>query len=165
MGATIAVGECVMLVVKDVKSSEPNTDSALSDWVNLMGSRLNMPLSYSHRGPMGEPDVKSCFAELLAVNEEFRRRCLLLCGTDLADAVTAICLEALAIGYDVFLLTDLITISDEKYSVFHWERLFQAGAVPTTMSQMMSEWIVSETDVKVTKDVKQLAEEFRRLRI
>jgi hypothetical protein len=163
MGATIAVSECVMLVVKDLESSEGNTESAFSDWANSVGSILKMPLSYSHRSSTGEPDVKNCFAELLAANDEFRRKRLLLCGSDLADAVTSICLEALAIGYDVFLLTDLITISDHKYSVFHWERLFQAGAVPTTMTQMMGEWILSESNIQVVKEVKQLSDEFRRL--
>ena len=85
-------------------------------------------------------------------SHESRR--LLLGGFHLEDAITFVGLEGLVQGFDVFLLADLIDAQDPKFSEFHWHRLFQAGGVPTTMSQMLTEWKTSETcDVKALKIV------------
>lgn len=164
MAAIITVGECVMLVANDVKLSSLDQKYDAQVWLEHMASSLKMPLIFSSKGFTGDQDLKTCFADLLSLNNEFRRNRLLLCGTYLVDSVTALCLEALAVGYDVFLLTDLIAISDDKYSVFHWERLIQAGAVPTTMAQMLSEWCLSEGKSDLVQDIKHFSDQFRKLR-
>lgn len=73
-------------------------------------------------------------------------------GFHLEDAITIVGLGGLVEGFDIFRLADLIDAQDPKFSEFHWQRLFQAGGVPTTMSQMLAEWKTSETsNIKALK--------------
>ena len=71
---------------------------------------------------------------------------MLIAGGILEREVTLFALHALAEGLDVFILADLISIENDKYEKRYWERLIQAGVVPTTFSQTIVEWIASESD-------------------
>ena len=88
---------------------------------------------------------------------------LLVGGSYLETAITFVSLEALFQGFDVYLLGDLITVSTPKYERLHWQRLCQAGVVPTTLSQIIEEWGVSSVDDEIARKLRQLAIEFRNL--
>jgi nicotinamidase-related amidase len=74
------------------------------------------------------------------------RTCLILCGFWLETAVTFVALPALAGGFDVFVLMDAAPArgSDAHSPAVH--RLVQAGAVPTTTQQLVTEWIEASSD-------------------
>lgn len=73
----------------------------------------------------------------------------LLFGADLENHITAIALRFLAEGLETYLLKDLTCSSDAKFEAVHELRLFSIGVIPTTMSQVLMEWIAFESDPDV----------------
>lgn len=68
------------------------------------------------------------------------RACLVLCGFWLERSVTFAALNALADGFDVFVLMDACPSCDRYAQGPAVDRLLQAGVVPLTTTQMVSEW-------------------------
>ncbi|KAB2943539.1 MAG: isochorismatase family protein [Hyphomicrobium sp.] len=68
------------------------------------------------------------------------RACLVLCGFWLERSVTFAALNALADGFDVFVLMDACPSCDRHAKCPAIDRLLQAGGVPLTTAQMVSEW-------------------------
>jgi len=66
----------------------------------------------------------------------------------------------LAEGFDVYLLGDTFIPTDSSYSNLYWNRLIQAGVVPTTMVQMIAEWIASDTDPEKSQKIRANVERF-----
>ena len=110
-----------------------------------------------------ELSVVNGLAQIVALNTDGKRKRLLLAGSNLEDAVTFECLEALAYGFDVFLPSDLIEVSDFNFVSLHWDRLKQAGAVPTTIIQMLNEWSLCATDAPIIEKIRLRSEEFRKI--
>ena len=71
---------------------------------------------------------------------------LFIAGTYLEDQISICILNALAIGYDVYLLTDVTVPHDTVHREIFLARLTQAGAVLSTFHQMLYQWLVVETD-------------------
>jgi ABC-type enterobactin transport system permease subunit len=80
---------------------------------------------------------------------EWRRPRLLLAGAMLEHEITVAALYSNAEGIEVFLLTDDILVNDQKNRNTFEMRLIQAGIVPTTFRQVLTEWIVMEADVEI----------------
>jgi hypothetical protein len=77
------------------------------------------------------------------------RACLVLCGFWLERSVTFAALNALADGFDVFVLMDACPSCDRYAQGPAVDRLLQAGVVPLTTTQMVSEWAeVTSEDVR-----------------
>ena len=152
MGAISVIEECLVLMVKSDELTTRPRESELKIWFDSFASDLLVPVHYATIG--SGIDLKDWFDAQIKLQATNERRRLLLGGFHLEDAITFVGLEGLVQGFDVFLLADLIDAQDPKFSEFHWHRLFQAGGVPTTMSQMLAEWKTSETcDVKALKIV------------
>jgi hypothetical protein len=60
--------------------------------------------------------------------------------------VTFIALPALAGGFDVFILMDAAPAREKDAHGPAVHRLVQAGAVPTTTRQLVTEWIEASAD-------------------
>ncbi|MFM9848011.1 MAG: isochorismatase family protein [Hyphomicrobiaceae bacterium] len=68
------------------------------------------------------------------------RTSLLICGYWLDECITFTALNALAEGYDIYLVTDAsppLEVDQQHISIL---RLVQAGVVPTTARQVVREW-------------------------
>lgn len=87
-------------------------------------------------GPVGS----LCSTGLGAALTEEGRACLVLCGFWLEMSVTFAALNALADGFDVFVLMDACPSCDHHARDPAVNRLLQAGVVPLTTTQMVSEW-------------------------
>ncbi|MBS0251283.1 MAG: isochorismatase family protein [Proteobacteria bacterium] len=74
------------------------------------------------------------------------RACLVLCGFWLDGNVTFAALNALADGFDVFVLLDACPSSDRFSESPAINRLLQAGVVPLTTTQMVREWAEAVPD-------------------
>lgn len=74
------------------------------------------------------------------------RACLVLCGFWLDGSVTFAALNALADGFDVFVLLDACASSERDAQGHAINRLVQAGVVPLTTTQMVREWAETTTD-------------------
>jgi hypothetical protein len=75
-----------------------------------------------------------------------RRASLVACGFWLETTVTFLLLPALACGFDVFLALDVSPARSEDARGPAEDRLLQAGAVPATADQLVSEWMEASTD-------------------
>ena len=74
------------------------------------------------------------------------RTSLLICGHWLDECITFTALNALAEGYDTYVLTDAsppLDIGDRHIAIL---RLVQAGIVPTTTRQVLREWAAEISD-------------------
>ncbi len=72
--------------------------------------------------------------------ENSERSRLVLAGTDGELSVTFAALSALEEGFDVYVVDDAIQATDEYQHKVTFCRLTQAGAVPVTTRQVVSEW-------------------------
>jgi hypothetical protein len=72
------------------------------------------------------------------------RLCVL--GQHLDDDVSHFCLEALARGFETFILVDLTSSRQESYANLLLQRLVFAGVMPTTSYQLIAEWGTSQLD-------------------
>jgi hypothetical protein len=75
-----------------------------------------------------------------------QRTCLLVAGAYLEEQISIGALEALAEGFDVHLLTDLILARQRRAARAVELRLFQAGVVPATLRQFLFMWHTAESD-------------------
>ena len=89
-----------------------------------------------------------------------KRTALLICGSHLEDQVTVCSLEALLEGFDVRLLCDIISARDVKLKSVLLLRLFQAGAVPSSLRQFLYTWLAAETDQHMTETLRKLLENY-----
>ena len=81
-------------------------------------------------------------------------------GAYFEEQVTAFTLEALAEGFDVQLMSDLL-VSRYAHLRNNFEfRLFQAGAVPTSLSQALFLWHSVEVDAGMFSLLQQLIDEY-----
>lgn len=77
-------------------------------------------------------------------------------GFWLDDAVTFAALNALADGYDTYLMLDISAARFPETREPSVERLIQAGVVPTTTVQVASEWMAEANDTGMRALLSQL---------
>ena len=94
-----------------------------------------------------------------------RRLKVLIAGADLEESVSLFTLEALAFGVEVFLLADLIHALEERTSRYCWDRLVQAGAVPTTIFQVALELASTDRNQMVAAEVREMLSVFREMQL
>jgi hypothetical protein len=111
------------------------------DWI-AQPSERSMPRVHAV-GNAGSLWVSS---ELGAALAEEGRPCLVLCGFWLEGNVTFAALNALADGFDVFVLMDACPSCDKHAQNPAVDRLLQAGVVPLTTGQMVREWAEGASD-------------------
>jgi hypothetical protein len=88
---------------------------------------------------------------------------VLIFGADLENHITAIALRFLAEGLETYLLKDLTSSSDNKFEAVHEMRLFSIGVIPTTMGQVLMEWIAFESDPEVKRRLTETLTLYRQL--
>ncbi len=71
---------------------------------------------------------------------------LIIGGAYLENEVTLSVLHGLAEGFDVYCLSDLILPLENEFTYTFNARLIQAGAVPSTLRQVLYQWSMSEAD-------------------
>lgn len=76
-------------------------------------------------------------------------KAVLICGAFLEEQVSVATRCLLGLGYAVFLLREAITARSPEHAQFHDLRLVQMGAVPTTLRQMLYEWLSAEQNGKM----------------
>jgi Isochorismatase family len=79
-------------------------------------------------------------------DREIRPTSLFISGAYLEDQISICALNALAVGYDVYLLNDATAPRDVTHRETFIARLTQAGVVLSTVQQMLYQWLAVETD-------------------
>jgi Isochorismatase family len=148
MAVTILDSECQLLLLRsDVLTSKA------AKFLNLVCEKLSVPIHVCDNQLIDAASL-SWIERRLATNSESKRRSrLLVAGGYLEEQITVSAMHALALGYEVFLLKDFIATRTIDHLQAFDMRLFQAGVVPTTLHQLLYEWL-SQEEVSERQSVK-----------
>ncbi len=162
MAARIQAGECSIIVVNSNLSALQNRVQDWTDWLWSLAEKLQIPVSFSNFNSHSESEIRALLSTIPKQGEEWVRSKLLVAGNDLEQGVSLLTLEALAIGFEVFLVADFIPASDERIAKYCWDRLVQAGAVPTTITQVTLEIISNDRTEAAQSEIKEFLSDFRK---
>ena len=145
MGAIIELSECLLVALNFEKVSA-SQEFDLTQLLGNLGDQVALPIRFYPFACLDASHLDLLMSELCEFATTTGRTRLLLAGTYLESHITFLTLRALAEGFDVYLLSDLILAEDELHVRTFLMRLFQAGAVPTTLGQLLNEWCLSTID-------------------
>lgn len=144
MTVIISHKKCTLLFVGS-DSQLPSDQSGIEKIIIEIGTKLDIPVQALKLNWISDEHIVELSSRLKLNTIDGDRNCLLIAGAFLENQITICTLGALAEGFDVYLLTDLIIAQDEKFIQNHQFRLFQAGAVPSTLKQFLYFWRAAET--------------------
>jgi Isochorismatase family len=163
MLATMMTRECLMLVVTDTDAASSTVHHGVVALLKSLSMDFDIPVQFTAFEKHELGAAQTCVAALAEDNKTADRLRLLVAGSYLESAITFVTLEALLQGFDVYVLADLISIATPTYERLYWGRLTQAGAVPTTLSQIIAEWIASSHDAEQAQKLRKLAIAYKTL--
>jgi hypothetical protein len=88
--------------------------------------------------------------------EDRQRKGVFLCGAYLEEQIAFSAQYMLATGYETYLIRDLIVPRNVELAHLHDQRWIHAGAIVTTLQQLIYEWTASETDIELRKRLSSL---------
>jgi hypothetical protein len=141
MGASVSDKECQLLYV-----SPGARIFHLQDYIFKLCDILKVPICICDAPIVDKVCLQDIDAKLVTFEGENARFRLMVAGGFLEEQVTILTLHYLAQGYEVFLLRDMVAAKVKNLSMVFDMRLFQAGIVPTTLRQLMYEWMAHEAD-------------------
>jgi hypothetical protein len=144
MNAIASMDKCILLHIgsDDVISY----DLTALEFLTEVSAKTSCPLHLVTSSWISPKILADTIAALKKLSSLGRRDILLVSGFYLEDQVTVCVLEALAEGFDVNLLCDLIEARDILIAPILQQRLFQAGAVPSSLNQILYLWHAVELD-------------------
>lgn len=99
-----------------------------------------------HGDRLSTKDLERLFAVIKPSEGIARGSILLVAGLYLEDQVSRCCLQAIAEGYETFLLCDAAFPLEPNLEHHHLTRLTQAGVVPSSITQVAAFLIADEAD-------------------
>jgi len=138
---TIATKNCQLLVFRDVNYSQ-----LAAEELEHLALKLRVPVEICSENIVDTEVLAKLVRGLGNQSDQQQRQILLLCGVYLEEQISVANRYMLAIGFDVYLIRDLIVPRVAVNAHIHDQRLSQAGAVTTTMPQIWYEWFVTEAD-------------------
>ena len=148
--------KCMFLYVDH--GIEDASNKGIFQYLRTIASTTSCPLHSISSQWIDNNALSSLINDLKRSLSEPKRSILLICGSQLEDQVTVCSLEALFEGFDVHLLCDMISARNEKLKSMLLLRLFQAGAVPSSLRQFLYMWLATEADPSMTKSLRNLLE-------
>jgi hypothetical protein len=139
MGATVSDRECQVLLLHGEGLS-----SEAADLIVKVCDDLQMPVCKCDDQIISTSCVSRIETELTSNSLEPRRQRLLIAGSYFEEQITVCALHTLALGFEVFILKDFVVARDPGHFHAFDMRLFQAGVVPTTLRQLIYEWLSFE---------------------
>ena len=139
MKITVLDSECQILFL--TAGEENIVQFAAIDSVCAM---LNLPLCVCNSLIVDASCLQEIDTKLLPHSGETCRPRLLLAGSFLEEQITICALHALYVGFEVFLLKDFVVPKNLNHTLVYDMRLFQAGVVPSTLRQLLYEWMSGE---------------------
>ncbi|MDE2446542.1 MAG: isochorismatase family protein [Alphaproteobacteria bacterium] len=165
MAVRLEPSDCTILVVNSAKFFAQFATADLARWLPKLAQTLFLPIRDVNFESHSKEEIQLVLNELSGLNTPIRRNKVLVAGIELEESVSLFTLEALAFGFEVFLLGDLIKASDERMSKYCWDRLVQAGAVPTTLPQVALELATSNQNSASAPDVKEMLSTYREMQL
>ena len=165
MTARLAANECSILIVNSTKYFASCGSQDIFQWLSRLTQKLLLPTHLVDFSNHSELEMQILLSAISKSEGQQRRLKVLIAGVDLEESVSLFTLEALAFGVEVFLLADLIQVMDERTSRYCWDRLVQAGAVPTTIVQVALELAFTDPNQMVTAEVREMLAAFREMQL
>jgi hypothetical protein len=126
------------------------------EFLNQVALEVRCPIHSVFSKWIGPEILAEIMMQLKLLASDGDRSVLLISGHFLEDQVTVCCLESLMEGFDVHLLCDLISGRDALLVPALQQRLFQAGAVPSSMRQFLFLWNSAELDQNLATTLQNL---------
>lgn len=159
MGSIISLNEC-LLVTMNISRALASTKRTSPEWLTSLQESIQLPVKFYDQEIHDLPMIDRIIRELVQLMGSQNRNRLLIAGADVESHITFLTLRALAEGFDVYLLSDLMVPRDRQFTRIFQMRLFQARAVPTTMGQFLSEWQIAESDFALADRLQLLRDSF-----
>ena len=150
--------QCILLHLRD--GTEGIESSHLSDYLAKVSQATDCPLFHLSSRWIDGQTLATLMADIKASAAKPSRTTLLICGSYLEDQLTVCALEALLEGFDVHLLCDVISARDQKLKPVALLRLFQAGAVPSSLRQFIYMWHAGVVDERMNEKLRGLLTEY-----
>ena len=116
--------------------------------IEMICSVLELPLLVCQSEIVDSKTLHDVETDLLPSAGHASRQRLLVVGRYLEEQINVIALHGLYLGFEVFLLKDFIIPRNIHHVEVYDSRLVQAGAVLSTLRQLLYEWISSEERVE-----------------
>jgi hypothetical protein len=123
--------QCLFLHVSE--NQQHARTSTVLEFLNRISKVTGCPLHQYPSDGLNRPTIDDLLHELKVAAKNDDRRFLLIAGIDLEDQVTVCALKALFEGFDVHLLCDAIISDNIRLEPILLSRLYQAGAVLSSL--------------------------------
>ena len=163
MIAALPHKNCMVLMLEAGGISGDHDDMLRSEILETAAKQLQIPILNFRNEWIDSIELNDLFERLKSISEG-DRTCLLISGKYLEEQVTVCSLEALAQGFDVYLLTDIIVPRNQNSKQAIEARLYQAGAVPTSLGQFIYLWFSAETVVVDKLILQELFAQYNKVR-
>jgi hypothetical protein len=150
--------QCMFLHVDCGIETAPN--KSISAFLQAVETTTNCPVHRLSSQLIDNSMLCTLLSELKSSASKTKKTILLVSGSHLEDQVTLCTLESLLEGFDVHIMCDLISARDVKLKSILLLKLFQAGAVPSTLRQFLFMWLAAETDIEMVDRLRQLLHDY-----
>ena len=120
-----------------------------------------MPIAACHQSLDGHWRAERIVRKIKKLNADGKQNILLVSGAYLEEQISVCVLEALAVGFDVHLLCDVITARNTRIGPTLNLRLLQAGAVPSCLEQVVYMWQSCETEIQESFNLQDILKRMR----
>ena len=139
MKISVQHSECQLLFLNASQGNHVGLDAITS-----ISAEFNLPLLVCNSLIVDASCLQEIDGKLVSHSGDKCRPRLLLAGSFLEEQVTICALHNLYLGFEVFLLKDFVITKDRTHEQVYDTRLIQAGVVPTTLRQLLYEWMTGE---------------------
>jgi hypothetical protein len=145
IGPLVSLQDCVLAVVFP-NFPQASGQTKIEELFEVTELRMLLPTICVPVDISHSVALESAYGDICENLLEWRRPRLLLAGARLEYEITATALRCNAEGFEVFLLVDNVAVDDQKNHYAFELRLTQAGVIPVTFKQVLTEWIAMEAD-------------------
>jgi hypothetical protein len=148
---TIAPNQCHLLVFRPESLAAPELDRPV-----FVAKSLGIPVEICGEAFVDTHSLEA-LTELIGPPRVDRQcKIPLVCGGYLEEQIWMAARCLLAFGYDVHLLREFVFARNPDHSDIHDNRLIHAGAISTTLQQLLYEWHASVADKSVRIKIQSL---------
>ncbi len=149
---TVSIQHCQILAFKPDDFSMPKLDAAVA-----YANALNMPVELCRQNFIDTRTLEEIVQKIGAPKVGEPRKILLICGAVFEEQISLAAQYMLVTGFAVYLLREFVIAKSPEHANIHDLRLIQAGAKPTTLQQLVYEWLATETEESIRVSLRKMS--------
>jgi hypothetical protein len=165
MHAISKTSDCCLFIVNSETLDLQSEDHPMISSLLEMAATLAVQFHMTSLHMTNAHELQSCIDCFRDLKKDSPHPKLLIAGSKLETTITFVALEALAYGFEVYLLMDFIEQPDKEFSQFHVQRLQQAGTVSTTLIQLLGEWFITSESAELTDRIAEISAKLHKSRL